>query len=442
MTLQSSTQRSYHAYNLKTFRSLPQMELLSEEEKFAIEVVANVLPFKTNNYVVEELIDWHRIPDDPIFRLTFPHRTMLKPKHFRRMAETLRAQKGRAEIERVANEIRHQLNPHPAGQLQFNMPSLGGTRLMGLQHKYKETVLFFPAQSQTCHAYCAFCFRWPQFTGMAGLKFAAREVEQLISYLKCHPEVTDVLFTGGDPMIMKTQVLAAYLRPLLRAKIPTLKSIRIGTKSLSFWPYRFLNGHEADQTLDLFRGVVSSGLHLSVMAHFSHPRELKTQAVQDAVMRIRQTGAQIRTQSPVLRHINDRPQVWAEMWQKQVQLGCIPYYMFVVRDTGARDYFAVPLVEAWQIFSEAYRNVSGLARTVRGPSMSATEGKIQVLGVTELFGQKVIGLTMLQARKEESVMQPFFARYDEKALWIDDLELISASPSDWNRKLSAESLAA
>ncbi|MFQ5677614.1 MAG: KamA family radical SAM protein [bacterium] len=442
MTFQSSTQRSYRAYNLRTFRSLPQMALLSEEEKFAIEVVANVLPFKTNSYVIEELIDWRRVPDDPIFRLTFPHKNMLATHHFRRMAEALKAHKGRAEIDRIANDIRQQLNPHPAGQLQFNIPSLNGKRLTGLQHKYKETVLFFPAQSQTCHAYCAFCFRWPQFAGMAGLKFAAREVEQLIGYLEFHPEVTDVLFTGGDPMIMKTQVLNAYVKPLLQGKIPTLKSIRIGTKSLAFWPYRFLDGPEADQTLDLFREITSSGLHLSFMAHFSHPRELETRAVQDAIMRIRETGAQIRTQSPVLRHINDRPRVWSKMWQKQVQLGCVPYYMFVVRDTGARDYFAVPLVEAWRIFTEAYRNVSGLARTVRGPSMSATEGKIQILGVTELFGEKVIGLTMLQARKDESVMRPFFARYDESALWIDDLELISDIPVDKNLKLPAESLAA
>ena len=88
--------------------------------------------------------------------------------------------------------------------------------------------------------------------------------------------------------------------------------------------------------------------------------------------------------------INDDADMWAKMWQKQVSLGCIPYYMFVVRDTGAQQYFGVPLVKAEKIFRTAFRKVSGLARTVRGPSMSATPGKVHVLGVSEINGQKVM----------------------------------------------------
>jgi L-lysine 2,3-aminomutase len=110
------------------------------------------------------------------------------------------------------------------------------------------------------------------------------------------------------------------------------------------------------------------------------------------------------------------------MWQKQVSLGCIPYYMFVVRDTGAQQYFGVPLVKAEKIFRTAFRKVSGLARTVRGPSMSATPGKVHVLGVSEINGQKVIALQLLQGRESEWVGVPFFAKYDENAIWLDDLE--------------------
>ena len=95
--------------------------------------------------------------------------------------------------------------------------------------------------------------------------------------------------------------------------------------------------------------------------------------------------------------------------------------MFVVRDTGAQHYFGVPLVEAYQIFQKAYQQVSGLARTVRGPSMSATPGKVQVIGVDEVAGEKVIMLNMLQARKPNLVGRPFFARYDKEAIWVDDL---------------------
>ena len=129
-----------------------------------------------------------------------------------------------------------------------------------------------------------------------------------------------------------------------------------------------------------------------------------------------------RTQSPLLTNINDDADMWAQMWQKQVELGCIPYYMFVVRDTGAQHYFGVPLVKAHEIFQQAIQKVSGLARTVRGPSMSATPGKVQVDGVAEINGTKVIVLRMLQGRNPEWVNRPFFAKYDENAIWLDDLK--------------------
>jgi L-lysine 2,3-aminomutase len=177
--------------------------------------------------------------------------------------------------------------------------------------------------------------------------------------------------------------------------------------------------------LCLFEEVERKGIHLAVMAHFSHPVELSTPAVEEAIRRIRSTGAQIRTQSPVLRRINDSSRVWAEMWKKQVALGCIPYYMFLARDTGAKTYFEVPLVKAWEIFRNAYQKVSGICRTVRGPSMSCTPGKIQILGVSEIQGvlgmKKVFTLRFLQGRNPDWVARPFFAKFDASATWIDDL---------------------
>jgi len=158
------------------------------------------------------------------------------------------------------------------------------------------------------------------------------------------------------------------------------------------------------------------------MANFNSPRELETDIVREAICRIRATGAQIRTQSPLLRHINDDPDIWADMWKKQVKLGCVPYYMFVARDTGAHRYFGLPLVRAWEIYRRAYQQVSGIARTVRGPSMSASPGKVQVVGMSEIRGEKVLVLQMLQGRDSDWVRKPFFAAYDEKATWIDELK--------------------
>jgi KamA family protein len=409
------------SYTLANFRQLLQIQKLGEAKQFEMEVVGNVLPFKTNNYVVEQLIDWNNIPNDPMFVLTFPQKGMLIPEHYSKMEAVLR--KGdKKEIQNTANEIRLQLNPHPAGQMELNVPTLkDGTKLYGMQHKYKETCLFFPSQSQTCHAYCSFCFRWPQFVGMDELKFAMREGEQLVQYLREHQEISDVLFTGGDPMIMKAKIFSTYINPLLEADLPNLRTIRIGTKALSYWPYKFLTDDDAEEMLNIFKRVTDKGIHLALMGHFNHPVELKTDVVKEAIKKIRSTGAQIRTQSPILRHINDDSEIWAEMWKTQVQLGCIPYYMFVVRDTGAQHYFGTPLIEAQKIFRDAYKKVTGLARTVRGPSMSATPGKVQILGIAEYAGEKLMVLGFLQGRNPDWVQIPFLAKYDEKAIWLDDL---------------------
>ncbi|PKL82311.1 MAG: lysine 2,3-aminomutase [Ignavibacteriae bacterium HGW-Ignavibacteriae-3] len=411
----------YKSYTLRNYNEINQLKSLTAGDRNAIEVVGNVLPFKTNNYVVENLIDWGNIPDDPIYTLTFPRKEMLLDNHFKLMEEKIGSTADKENIKTLANQIRMQLNPHPAGQAH-NVPSVDGIELNGVQHKYRETALFFPSQGQTCHAYCTFCFRWPQFVGMNEIKFAMKEIELLKRYLIRHREVTDVLFTGGDPMIMKTKILSTYLHALLDDELYNLKTIRIGTKALGYWPYRFTTDNDADELLRTMETVIKSGRNLSIMAHFNHPVELSTPAVEEAIKRIRSTGAQIRTQSPILRHINDSPEIWSQMWRKQVDLNLIPYYMFVVRDTGAQHFFGIPLAEAWNVFRNAYQTVSGICRTVRGPSMSTNPGKVQVLGVSEIRGEKVFVLRFLQGRDPDWVARPFFAKYDEKAIWLDELK--------------------
>ncbi|GBE00720.1 L-lysine 2,3-aminomutase [bacterium BMS3Abin08] len=405
---------------MKNFKDIPDIRKLSDEELSDIEVVARVFPFKTNNYVIEKLINWDNIPYDPMFILNFPQKGILLTNDYDTMALAV-LQKDEQRITETARKIQYSLNPHPAGQLEYNTPTFNGKKLKGIQHKYMETVLFMAKKGQTCHAFCTFCFRWPQFIGDCNLRIGTNDIRTLIEYLKEHPGVTDLLLTGGDPLVMKTETIEGYILPLLNADLPNLKNIRIGTKVLSYWPYRFLNDEDSPQLLKLFKRIVDSGKHLAFMAHFNHPQELSTDEVQEAIARIRDTGAEIRTQSPILRNINNNPKLWAAMWKKQVELGCIPYYMFVVRDTGAQHYFGLPLIEAFDIFRNAFNGVSGLARTVRGPVMSTTAGKIQMTGFSEVLGHPVITLAMIQARNPDWVLKPFYAKYDEDAFWIDDL---------------------
>jgi len=411
----------YQVYARHNLDKIPIYGKLSKEQIQSIRIVSEVLPFKTNNYVINELIDWDNYQEDPMYILNFPQKEMLKPSQFKAISALVEDNVSKADLAKYIHEVQLNLNPHPAGQLEHNIPTLKGEKLSGIQHKYRETMLFFPSQGQTCHAYCTFCFRWPQFTGLNELKFAMKQTSLVISYLKENPSITDILITGGDPMIMKTEMLERYIIAFLNADLPQLKTIRIGTKSLSFWPYRYLSDPDSKELLDLFRKVNDRGIHLALMAHINHPRELETDAVKEAIARIRETGTQIRSQSPLLRHINDDPAVWAHMWKEQVNLGIIPYYMFVARDTGAQAYFGVSLEEAHRIFNEAYQQVSGIGRTVRGPSMSAGPGKVRIVGITEVQGEKVFVLEFLQGRNPEWVGKPFFAAFDAKAQWLDDL---------------------
>lgn len=417
------------AYKAYTKRNLPQLleRYYPQGQKDAkvLEAVASVLPFRVNNYVVENLIDWSNVPDDPMYRLTFPHPDMLDPADISVMREAIDKNANPHQLRALANSIRKKFNPHPAGQMEHNVPKLqDGTKLEGAQHKYSETILFFPAESQYCHSYCTYCFRWAQFVGDEQLQFASSQAENFRSYVRQHQEITDILFTGGDPMVMRNDQWEKHLRPLMSD--PTLdhiQTIRIGTKSLAYWPYRYVEeSNGGPGLLRLLEEVVKSGKTVSIMAHGSHPTEFSTPVVQEAIRLIRMTGANIRCQAPLIRNVNDDPEIWKTMWNTQVRLGCIPYYMFVERDTGARHYFELPLEKCFDIFSKAYQKVSGICRTVRGPSMSATPGKVCVMGIEEINQEKVFVLKFLQGRNAAWNERVFFAKYDPAARWLDDLK--------------------
>jgi KamA family protein len=414
-----SAQPVYRPHTRSTIHKIPQWKILTREQKEAISLISLVLPFRVNSYVADCLIDWDNIPDDPIFQLTFPQPGMLRPDELEQLRAL--ADRGEPELAHLIRRIRGRMNPHPAGQLTHNVPTLDGKPIAGVQHKYRETVLFFPSAGQTCHAYCTFCFRWPQFVGMDELKFNARSTLQLVAYLRQHHEVTDVLITGGDPLVMNTRSLASYIEPLLSPDLGHVQTIRIGTKALSYWPHRFVTDRDADDLLRLFERVRAAGRNVALMAHFNHPNELEPEIAQKALRRIADTGTVTRMQAPVIRHINENADDWARLWTLGVRLGAVPYYMFVERDTGPNDYFRLPLARAYEIFQAAYRQLSGLARTVRGPCMSAFPGKVLIDGIVRINGEQYFALQFLQARDPANVRRPFFAKFDRRAHWLDDL---------------------
>jgi KamA family protein len=414
---------SYRPISSRQVEDLEQIRRLSSDYRRVLRALNAVFPFRVNRYVVDELIDWSQVPDDPIYQLTFPQPSMLSAQDLARVLSLIDSEGHRSEkLQALVREILLAMNPHPAGQMEMNVPTLDGKPLQGIQHKYRESVLFFPSQGQTCHAYCTYCFRWPQFAGLDDFKFSSHESEELAEYVRRHPEVSDVLFTGGDPMVMKTAKLRTYFEALTGPGMDHVRHFRIGTKALAYWPQRFTDGKEADDLLRFFEDVHRAGRQVAIMAHCSHARELESKVAREAVRRLRDAGCVIRSQAPLIRNVNDSPQAWTDLWRGQLRLGIVPYYMFVSRDTGPRNHFAVTLEKSLKIYREAIMTMSGLGRTARGPSMSATPGKVCLDGITEIHGEKVFALRFLQGRDPDWIQRPFFAKFDSEATWLDDLK--------------------
>ncbi|MCK9195180.1 MAG: hypothetical protein M0P19_15050, partial [Nevskia sp.] len=207
MTTSHDTIIKFKPYTRHTIRDAPQWKKLTEDQREAVAVVSRVLPFRVNSYVMDELIDWDNVPDDSIYRLTFSHRDMLLPSEYETLRNLVLVDKDEHKIEQMVRQIRMRMNPHPAGQMTHNVPIMDGRSLNGLQHKYRETVLFFPKAGQTCHAYCTFCFRWPQFVGMEELQFYEKDASEMVEYLKWRRDVTDIVISGGHATLTTTRSL-------------------------------------------------------------------------------------------------------------------------------------------------------------------------------------------------------------------------------------------
>src|SRR5262249_51246817 len=151
-----------------------------------------------------------------------------------------------------------ELNPHPAGQVDKNVPTIDGRRFDGLQHKYPDTILVFPDEGQTCQAYCGYCFRFPEFIKdkeVEEIKFTATP-NTVIEYLRALPpdrrrQVKNILITGGDPGTMTPENLMAYIEPLLTPEFDHITTIRLGTKTLSHRPGQYVKPDQPEKATDL-----------------------------------------------------------------------------------------------------------------------------------------------------------------------------------------------
>jgi len=384
------------SYNNTSFKKTIYYERLPEEERNVFDILTSVFHFKVNNYVLEHLIDWQSVPDDPIYKLIFPRKEMLSDVDYETLKLLYQSGLDYKTLEPFIQKVKKKMYPE-VKQVETSIPKVNGERIKGMYSNFETIVSLFPdPMAKTCHSYCSYCFRWIMFNNKEAQQNSSySDPNEPVAYLKEHPEITDVLFTGADPLVLKAKTLQKYIDPIL--DIDSVKVIRISSKSLGWWPFRFTTDPDAEALLELFRYIQSRGKHLNFCAHFTHVRELENDVVRQAVEKIKNTGTVIRCQGPVVEGINDTPEDWSALWNVQIALGMIPYYMFIEADHNSESCFRIPLAKALQIFQEAQKKTTGLARTVRGPVFMNDLHRTLLDGVVTIDNEQFFVLKSLQA---------------------------------------------
>ncbi len=355
---------------VKYIRSLENVPNIPAEELEKLKKVAEQYVFRANDYYLG-LINWDD-PSDPIKQLIIPR-------------------------EEELNDF---------GKLDASNEE-AVTVARGVQHKYADTVLLLC--NEVCGAYCRYCFRKRLF--MDENDEVTNDISEGLAYISENPCVTNVLLTGGDPLLMSTRRIVDILAAL-RA-IPHVEIIRFGSKMPAFDPWRLVNDPELQEA---FRRYSTPTKRIYLMAHFDHPRELTEEAVRGIDCFIR-NGVICVNQCPLIRGVNDDPHVLAAMYRKLSHIGCPSYYLFQGRPTSGNEPYAVPIVRGWEIFNEALGLGSGLARRARF-AMSHETGKVEIVAIDDHH----IYLRYHRAQDQARHGRFMIYKRNDEACWLDELE--------------------
>lgn len=369
----------------KYITDIGKLTQIPEADREKLHRITDKFVFRVNDYYLN-LIDWDN-PEDPIRKLIIPNEDEL-------------GEYGRWD---ASDEDTNYV-------------------VEGCQHKYKSTALLIV--SEVCGAYCRYCFRKRLFRN--DVKEAVNNVEPGLQYIADHPEISNVLLTGGDSLILGTPKLRTIFERL-RA-IDHVKIIRLGSKMPVFNPMRI---YEDEALLELIRTHSTTDKRIYVMAHINHPREITPEAKR-GFEALHQAGAIVVNQTPVLRGINDDPVVLGELLDRLSWAGVTPYYFFVNRPVAGNKAFVLSLKEVYDIVEGAKARTSGLGKRVR-LSMSHTSGKIEILAIED-------GKAYLKYHQSRDNEYGKFMVLDcpDDASWFDDLpgnELHWKKPSKKSEKI-------
>ena len=362
-------------HTVTTVEEMSEYVNLTEKEKLQLNEIAKIHPIRVTRHVMD-LMDSDD-PSDPIRRMYLPN----------------------------IDELDLSGDYDTSGEAE-------NTKAKGLQHKYEPTVLLL--STNICAIYCRYCFR-KRMVGLTNAEVLCN-FDDALDYIAAHREINNILITGGDSLMLSTDIIESFLRKI--SKIQHIRFIRFGTKTPTSLPKRILDDKKL---LDIFARHNSdpSKPRIYVVTHINHPKEIVSETI-EAVRRLSLAGVAVSCQTVLLKGINDDPDVMADLMNDLVSAGIAPYYVFQCRPVKrVQKSFQIPIAEGIGIIEEAKRHLSGMAKRFKYV-MSHPIGKIEIVGLAD---SRII-FKIHDAKYIEQTGTVFMRPLSEVAEWLpDDLEL-------------------
>jgi len=277
----------------------------------------------------------------------------------------------------------------------------------GVLHKYSYTALV--VATEFCAMYCRHCFR----KRMVGLpnEQTVKHFQKAAEYISEHPEITNVVVSGGDPLMLPTKVLHKMLDSL--RDIPHLNHVRIGSRAPVTYPLRFFD----DELIALLRSF-NREKTLFVPTHFNHAREI-TPISTAAVGRIRSAGITVNNQAVLLRGVNDTVDALVNLMNGLLRIGVNPYYLYQCMPVArVRHHFQVPLKQGVDMVDRARQQFDGYAKRFKF-IIGHKIGKIEICG--RLGDKLILKQIHAPAENQKEASRMLVRKLTETGGWLDDL---------------------
>ncbi|MFB9953486.1 lysine-2,3-aminomutase-like protein [Rhizobium puerariae] len=235
----------------------------------------------------------------------------------------------------------------------------------GIVHRYPDRVLLKAVH--ICPVYCRFCFRREMVGPEGDGTLAADELAAALAYIREHPDIWEVILTGGDPLVLSPRRLAAIMRGL--ADIPHVRIVRFHTRVPVVEPDRI---GEA-----LISALKESGKVIYVALHANHPREL-TETARTACARLIDAGFPMVSQTVLLKGVNDDPAVLGDLMKAFVETRIKPYYLHHPDLAPGTGHFRLDIAEGQKIVSALRGNISGLCQPTYVLDIPGGHGKAAI----------------------------------------------------------------